>query len=69
MLSTPRSGWSTPAAIDTGDFVFLSGIIGVRADGGLSSGPERHFPDAYDIVGQHLVEAGLGFDDIVEMTS
>ena len=55
--------------IDTGDFIFLSGITGVRADGSLSNDPETQFRDAFDIVGQHLAAAGLGFDDVVEMTS
>lgn len=61
--------WRMSPGIDTGDFVFLSGITGVRADGGLSTDPEAQFLDAFDIVGQHLAEAGVGFGDVVEMTS
>ena len=61
--------WRMSPGIDTGDFIFLSGITGVRADGSLSNDPETQFRDAFDIVGQHLAAAGLGFDDVVEMTS
>ena len=61
--------WHMSPGIDTGSFVFLSGITGVRADGGLSGEPETQFRDAFAIVGRHLAEAGLEFDDIVEMTS
>ena len=61
--------WRMSPGIDSGDFVFLSGITGVRADGSLSNDPETQFRDAFDIVGQHLAAAGLNFDDVVEMTS
>lgn len=63
------SDWHMSPGIDAGGFVFLSGITGVRADGGLSRDPKTQFRDAFDIVGQHLAAASLGFDDIVEMTS
>ena len=61
--------WHFAPVVDTGEFVFLSGITGVRPDGSLSADPETQFRDAFGFVGMHLDTAGLNFDDIVEMTT
>jgi enamine deaminase RidA (YjgF/YER057c/UK114 family) len=61
--------WHFAPVLDTGEFVFLSGITGVRPDGSLSDDPETQFRDTFRFVAIHLETAGLHFDDIVEMTT
>jgi enamine deaminase RidA (YjgF/YER057c/UK114 family) len=61
--------WHFAPVLDTGEFVFLSGITGVRPDGSLSDDAETQFRDAFRFVAMHLETAGLHFDDIVEMTT
>jgi enamine deaminase RidA (YjgF/YER057c/UK114 family) len=61
--------WHFAPVVDTGEFVFLSGITGVRPDGSLSDDPETQIRDTFRFVAMHLETAGLHFDDIVEMTT
>jgi enamine deaminase RidA (YjgF/YER057c/UK114 family) len=61
--------WHFAPVLDTGEFVFFSGITGVRSDGSLSVDPATQFRDAFSFVAMHLETAGLQFDDIVEMTT
>jgi enamine deaminase RidA (YjgF/YER057c/UK114 family) len=61
--------WHFAPIVDTGEFVFLSGITGVHPDGSLSGDPETQFRDAFRFVAMHLETAGLQFADIVEMTT
>jgi enamine deaminase RidA (YjgF/YER057c/UK114 family) len=61
--------WHFAPVLDTGEFVFLSGITGVRPDRSLSDDPETQFRDTFRFVAMHLETAGLHFDDIVEMTT
>ena len=61
--------WHFAPVLDTGEFVFFSGITGVRSDGSLSDDPATQFRDAFSFVAMHLETAGLQFDDIVEMTT
>ena len=61
--------WHLSPVLDTGEFVFLSGITGVRPDGSLSDDAGTQFRDAFRFVAMHLETAGLHFDDIVEMTT
>jgi enamine deaminase RidA (YjgF/YER057c/UK114 family) len=61
--------WHFAPVVDTGEFVFLSGITGVRPDGSLSDDPETQFRDTFRFVAMHLETAGLRFADIVEMTT
>ncbi|MGL4236683.1 RidA family protein [Tabrizicola sp.] len=55
--------------IVAGDFVFLTGMTGSRADGSMPLEPEEQFRAAFDKIGAVLAEGGLGHDAIVEMTS
>jgi enamine deaminase RidA (YjgF/YER057c/UK114 family) len=55
--------------MDTGEFLFLSGITGVHPDQSLSHEPEAQFRDAFEFVATHLDTAGLQFGHIVEMTT
>jgi enamine deaminase RidA (YjgF/YER057c/UK114 family) len=61
--------WHFAPVLDTGEFVFLSGITGVRPDGSLSDDPEAQYRDTFRFVAMHLETAGLHFDDIAEMTT
>jgi enamine deaminase RidA (YjgF/YER057c/UK114 family) len=61
--------WHFSPVLDTGEFVFLSGVTGVGCDDGLASEPEAQIADAFEILERHLHAADLDFDDIVEMTT
>ena len=61
--------WHFAPVLDTGEFVFLSGITGVHPDLSVSADPETQFRDTFKFVATHLRAAGLDFEDIVEMTT
>ena len=61
--------WQFSPGIDTGDFVFFSGITGARPDLSVAPDPEQQFRETFEFVRLNLVAAGLEFDDIVEMTT
>lgn len=56
-------------AVESQDFVFCSGATGTRPDGSISEDPEVQFRHAFETVQLYLNEAGLSFDDVVDMTS
>ncbi len=55
--------------IAAGDFVFLTGMTGSRADGSIPADAAEQFRAAFDKIGAVLAEDGLGHEAIVEMTS
>lgn len=57
-----------PAA-RTGDRLFCSGQIGFGPDGKVSEDAETQFVQAFENLGLILKEAGLGFGDIVDITT
>lgn len=57
-----------PAVVHEG-VAFLSGVIGVKPDGSCASDAEEQFTDLFEGIKVVLEEAGMGFDDIIEMTS
>jgi enamine deaminase RidA (YjgF/YER057c/UK114 family) len=61
--------WHLSPVLDTGEFVFLSGVTGARPDLTVASDPEMQFRDAFESLRQNLAAAELTFDDVVEMTS
>ena len=61
--------WHLSPVLDTGAFVFFSGMTGVRADGSLASDPEEQIRDVFAFLAANLEVAGLSFDDVVELTS
>jgi enamine deaminase RidA (YjgF/YER057c/UK114 family) len=61
--------WHFAPVLDTGEFVFLSGITGVHPDLSVSDDPETQFRDTFSFVARHLEIAGLHFGHIVEMTT
>ncbi|WP_428545883.1 RidA family protein [Profundibacter sp.] len=56
-------------AIISGNHVFLSGVTGSDAQGGMAEDPEAQFRNAFDKIGGVLGKAGLTFAAVVEMTS
>ena len=61
--------WHLSPALDTGEFVFFSGITGCRPNHTVASDPEQQFREAFQFLGDTLTAAGLSFEDIVEMTT
>ena len=61
--------WHLSPGIDDGDYVFFSGITGTRPDLTVSTDPETQFRETFKFLKNNLVQAGLDFDDIVEMTT
>ena len=61
--------WHFSPLIESGDFIFVSGVTSCRPDDTVSADPETQFRDAFTFMGLHLAAAGLTFDDIVEMTT
>ncbi|HGG63830.1 MAG TPA: RidA family protein [Rhodobacteraceae bacterium] len=56
-------------AILSGNHVFLSGVTGSDARGGMAEDPEAQFRNAFDKIGGVLGKAGLTFAAVVEMTN
>lgn len=61
--------WHFSRAIDAGEFVFFSGVTGSRPDYTVSEDPLMQFREAFQFLEATLSDAGLGFENIVEMTS
>ena len=61
--------WHFSPLIESGEFIFVSGVTSCRLDNTVSADPETQFRDAFTFMGLHLAVAGLTFDDIVEMTT
>ena len=61
--------WHLSPGIDDGDYVFFSGLTGTRPDLTISNDPEKQFRETFQFLKKNLVQAGLDFDDIVEMTT
>jgi enamine deaminase RidA (YjgF/YER057c/UK114 family) len=61
--------WHFSPGIDTGDFVFFSGITGTRPDRSIATDSETQFRDAFSILKSNLAQAGLEFPNIVELTT
>ncbi|QIE44995.1 RidA family protein [Pseudohalocynthiibacter aestuariivivens] len=57
------------AAVDAGPIVYLSGCTASHPDKDMPDDPEAQFHDAFAKLGAYLAEAGLGFDDVVEITT
>lgn len=54
-------------ATRVGDLLILSGQIGVGPDGNAIADLEAQFTRAFELIGQILHEAGLSFDNIVDL--
>jgi enamine deaminase RidA (YjgF/YER057c/UK114 family) len=67
--TTKYDRWHFSPAIDSGGFLFVSGCTGTRPDGTNSEDAGEQFRQAFENVKMSLIEAGLTFSDVVEMTS
>jgi len=56
-------------AVRVGDILYLSGQLGIGADGKLPSGIEGQTKLALDNVGAILKRAGLGYEDVFHCTA
>ncbi len=61
--------WHFSPVLDTGAFVFFSGVTGARPDRSVAADPETQIRDTFEFLRQHLAAASLTFDDVVEMIS
>ncbi len=61
--------WHFSPAVDSGGFLFVSGCTGTDPGGTISSDVTSQTRQAFKTVEMSLAEAGLSFDDVVEMTS
>jgi enamine deaminase RidA (YjgF/YER057c/UK114 family) len=73
-LTTPAfahfpKDWHLSPALDTGEFVFFSGVTGTHPDLCVASDPETQIRDTFEFLRANLSAAELTFDDVVEMTS
>jgi reactive intermediate/imine deaminase len=57
------------SAVRVGDILFLSGQLGISADGKLPDGIDAQTKQAMDNVGAVLKRAGLGYDRIFHCTA
>jgi 2-iminobutanoate/2-iminopropanoate deaminase len=55
-------------AVRVGDMLYLSGELGIRADGTLPEGMEAQAQQVMDNIGATLKSQGLGFGDLVKCT-
>ena len=65
-LNGQRLPFST--AVRAGDTVYLSGALGIDANGKLAQGMPAQARQAMDNLGAGLSAAGLGWDDVVKCT-
>lgn len=57
------------AAVRAGDFVYVSGQIGLAPDGSMPATDEEQFRCAFDRLGLVLESAGAGFENLVELVT
>ena len=61
--------WHASPGILSGGHLFVNGFNGCPVDGVPSPDPETQMVTAFDKVGLVLAEAGLGWADVVDMTT
>lgn len=61
--------WHLSPALDTGQFVFFSGVTGCRPDGTVAADPTEQFRDAFGFLERTMTAAGVSWRDVVEMTT
>lgn len=57
------------AAVKSGDFLFISGQVGIEEDRSISPDPARQIETAFKNTVAILQAEGLTFDDVVDMTT
>jgi len=61
--------WHLSPVLDSGDFLFFSGITGTHPDLSVAADPETQFRDTFGFLRANLAVAGLTIDHIVDMTT
>jgi hypothetical protein len=61
--------WHLSPVLDTGEFVFFSGITGTHPNLSVATDPTAQFRDTFKFLLANLRVAGLGFEHVVDMTS
>lgn len=61
--------WHLSPGLDTGGFVFFSGVTGTHPDLSVAADPETQIRDTFQFLRANLRAAGLTFDDVAEMTT
>jgi enamine deaminase RidA (YjgF/YER057c/UK114 family) len=57
------------SAVRSGELLLCSGQLGIGDDGRPLADPEAQFTRAFERVGSVLAQAGVGFADVVEITT
>ncbi|WP_397474489.1 RidA family protein [Pusillimonas sp.] len=57
------------AAVRGGDYIYISGQIGLAPDGSIPEDVEVQIRCAFERLGLVLAGAGVGFDDLIELVS
>ena len=61
--------WHFAPAVRTGNTIYVSGVIGMGADGKVPGDPAEEFANAFAQLAATLDAAGASVGDIVELTS
>lgn len=61
--------WHFSPAIESEGFLFISGCTGTRLDGSISDDIEEQVRQAFETMEKSLIEAGLSFPDVIDMTT
>ena len=61
--------WHFSPAVESGGFIFVSGCTGTKPDGTISSDEKEQFHQAFKTAEKSLIEAGLSFSNVIEMTT
>jgi enamine deaminase RidA (YjgF/YER057c/UK114 family) len=61
--------WHMSPVVEANGLLLLSGQTGVHPDATISGDPETQIRDTFRFLGMNLRAAGLGLQDIVEMTT
>ncbi len=67
--SRMSADWHMSPVVDTGDYVFFSGVTAAGPNGDAPSEPETQFRTAFEYLRENLEAAGLSFTDVVDLTS
>lgn len=68
-LAEFESEWHFSHAVRSSGLVLMSGVTGVSPDGAFATDPAAQFRQAFEYLGQCLAAAGLGFGQLVEITT
>jgi len=68
-LQKKYDDWHFSPAVQSGGFLFVSGCTGSKPDETISNNVEEQFRQAFKTVEKSLIEAGLRYSNVIEMTT